>query len=242
MTEQDGAARWNFKAAVWSALIGSAGLVVVAWIGAAVGRNQGDDKRIDLQKEIRARDAQIALLQEEVERLKGGHRGPAPSHGDNSGDDNADSEIVKALFALAPFATATKENVRFDLYGCAASGGVTVCALKLTAAVKDTDIMLAVKQTGGIRRTNVEFTVAVDREGNDFVASSVRIGSKSNPSNGQLRTRLVADLATPAVFQFDGGQPRGAEWSVLEIWGSVTHPFNIPFRDVPRQSFVPPPP
>ncbi|HEV7425748.1 MAG TPA: hypothetical protein VGQ46_05225 [Thermoanaerobaculia bacterium] len=217
------------RAVIWSALIGSVGMIITAWIGVSFGRNQGVDQRIDLQKELRGRDLTISRQNSEIEQLKA--RGSLPAQADKRTPIAKPAEVPQ--FAGSPIATVFKEGVKFDFYGCETNGGSITCALKATSPGQDREFTLAVKQTGGIRRTSIDFTRGVDQNGNEFIASSVTIGNKVNPNSGQLETDLIADVATPVIFEFDGAHPQGDQWSLLELCGASQRPFRVQFHNLP---------
>ena len=65
-------ARTNFRATLIAALIGCVGVIVAAWVGAAVGlsrgRHQAERTATQQDVEIAQKDQQIARLQAEVEQ------------------------------------------------------------------------------------------------------------------------------------------------------------------------------
>jgi hypothetical protein len=135
-----------------------------------------------------------------------------------------------------PLATAEEQGFRFDLFGCSSSSEKIYCDLKVTSLDRDREILLAAEQTGGIRRTDVCFSRGFDLAGSEFVASSVNIGNKTNHSDGQLITDLVAGVRTPVRLVFQGVRPQGSSWSLLQLCGAGEKPFELKFRNVAVQT------
>lgn len=86
-------AKVQSRATIWSALIGSAGIVLAAWIGVNVGRNQGQDKLEDrnreitvLRDELTTQKAALVKLQDQLQaaqRKVDRPNGSTPISGDN---------------------------------------------------------------------------------------------------------------------------------------------------------------
>jgi len=81
----DSSSRHQSRAAIWSALIGSIGVIAAAWIGVSLGRGRGEDQRTDLRKELEQRDAQIAELRKEITGI---HNAQEPTGRDEGNRQN----------------------------------------------------------------------------------------------------------------------------------------------------------
>jgi hypothetical protein len=125
------------------------------------------------------------------------------------------------------------EGVVIHLAGCAGEGTTVICDMFITSKAQDREVLLAVKQESGIRRTGICFSRGVDLAANEFIAIAVTLGNKPNEDNGQITSELVADINTPVRVTFQGVRPQGARWALLELCGAAPKAFHVQFRDVP---------
>lgn len=65
-SKHDDPSRYQSRAAIWSAIIGSAGVIIAALISVSVIRGRGEEEAEDLRKELAQRDAVIAELSKET--------------------------------------------------------------------------------------------------------------------------------------------------------------------------------
>jgi len=65
-SKQDDPSRHQSHAAIWSAIIGSAGVIIAALIGVSVVRGRGEEESEGLRRELAKRDAVIAELSKET--------------------------------------------------------------------------------------------------------------------------------------------------------------------------------
>jgi hypothetical protein len=136
------------------------------------------------------------------------------------------------LAASKPLATFEEQGFLFELIGCTSSSRTVSCNLFVTSLAQDKEIVLSAGQTGGIRRINICISRGVDPAGSEFTATSVNLGNKTNPDNGQLRTELVAEVRTPAKLVFKGVLPQDSKWALLELCGAGKKPFKVQFRGI----------
>jgi hypothetical protein len=226
------------RATIWASLIGSIGVIIAAWIGVSFGRSAGRDQRTDLQKEIAERDAVIGQQSIEIDRLNEAV-GKLQEHIRQLQRGVATGQTTSTAAPPPPPPEMTPSLPRMDTQGvsirladCLATGTTVQCDLFVTSNTQDREVLLAVKQESGIRRTGICFSRGVDLAGNEFIASTVGLGNKVNEDNGQLETELVADVNTPARLEFVGVRPQGGKWSLLEVCGAAPKSFRVQFRNV----------
>ncbi len=127
------------------------------------------------------------------------------------------------------------DGIKFDLISCNKSGGNLICNLQVSTSDYDKNIMLAVEQTGGIRRINIGVTHIVDDLGNEFNSSRVVIGNKTNPDTGQLYSRIITGIKIPVKFTFENINLSTQKIALFEIRGADAHdkPMGVKFREIP---------
>jgi len=212
-------AKVQSRATIWSALIGSAGVVLAAWIGVNVGRNQGQDK---LEKVLEIRDREVAALKHDLATQGAALAKLQDQLQAAQGRAKTDSSVVQVNSKPGVHAEPVSEpneklvsNYRFELRGCRAEGSNIVCSFFITNLEGDRDFELSY-QSG-----------MIDSAGEPHQAERIFAGRELLASNADIH--LVTGVPTAISFRFVGLAASVRSIALLEV---KSRGFSVQWRSV----------
>lgn len=236
--KHDDSSRSHFRAAVWSAVIGSIGAVLAAWIGVSFGRGQSEDKLTNLNSELGRRDLEIAQLRKDIEELQRARAQPP-------GRDNQPSSISTltpntntnvsaegppaAPQQMPPSTIATQEEhgIQFELRSCRLSGSEVTCNFLVTNRTEDD------KRVSICAHCYRIGSRVVSTEGDESLGTMGYLGSGPNREDGLV---LEPGIPIKGNLTFSGVRPT-EKLKLLEIafiiWTHTMDDYQVRFHDVP---------
>jgi pyrimidine deaminase RibD-like protein len=207
-------AKTHFRATLIAALIGCVGVIVAAWVGAAVGRTRGrnEAERTVTQQdvEIAQRDKQIAKLQAEVQQLRNQLQtaGGVPTTTGNTDDAGGWRNPQH------------NEELTFTLKNCSRNGQTVNCSFTLVADQRDYQVYL----WGSSRLVN--------KEGTQRLASAISIAGRNTRVDQytSVSENLVRGIPVTGSVAFEGVTTANDAAPLIEL---VVSGGNIQFRNVP---------
>ncbi len=104
-----------------------------------------------------------------------------------------------------------RENIRFQLDGCAAKNGGIICRLTLTN--RDEDRVLV-----------IETFEIFDSKSREYISDSLSIADLSSNSSGRSAKLLIRGTAVPVVALFDNVIVKDEVFSAIKIFASIQYP------------------
>jgi hypothetical protein len=219
----DYSSRHHSRAVIWSALIGSIGVVVAALIGVSFGRDRGEDQRADLRKELEQRAAEVAELRKEIAGIRSAQEASSQggtSRADQSSrslrektarrqgysDQLADDGIssIKAPVPTTPTLVRTHvlDGTRVSLNSCAREAEVIRCIFYVENKA-DVDRHTFRLYTADENATMT--SMIVDETGREYRATEASFGSDSIRNLGYLyRSELPSKTPIQGTLSFSG--------------------------------------
>src|ERR1044072_2728129 len=217
-------AKISSRAAIWSALIGSTGVIVAAWIGLGVGRNQSEDKITELRRELGQRNAEVEALRgdlqaqkEALDQIRKELEMARPRGGTSASNPVPDEASRPEPGPERGAQVDTGEGITFALNWCRRNGNRVKCDLTVTSN-EDKEMMLF----GNSR--------LIEANGTEVFVSKVALGNEEvgGRLSGVARD-LIRNVPIKAGISFDGIDPNAKTVSLIELRCS---PANARFRGV----------
>jgi|ERR1043165_2208691 hypothetical protein len=192
-------ARIQSRATMISALLGCIGVIVAAWIGAAVGRNQGREeskqKVTSQDAQIAQRDDRIAQLTAENDSLKRRIGQTMPTSNASAGDNDEDK-----IYKGTVIAQRQEQGFSIKFYGCRRGSNAVKCYFDVTNTMAERKFQLA--GYPGDQR----YSRAYDDHGQQHTANTPEVSGATQevtiPDGLTVRASLVFATVPANVQQF----------------------------------------
>ena len=152
---------------------------------------------------------------------------------DATGNREAPTTFSAASPKAAPPAPVrvTRQNLTFDLRECASAGTRVTCRFMITNDLdKDRSIAVDTKFNQGVDPSN--FSRVMDESGRSYPVSEVSLAGSSSRGQGTIRSALVPQVPTLAVFTFEDIPRDSAMLSLVRVvWWENNH-YTADFRGV----------